>query len=456
MCSEFDSKFSFLELHKTQNQTMSQNNNSPVTRRQAIKTSSVLGAGMIAFPYVMRGQQNAENSLIRVGLVGCGGRGGGAADQALSVPDSNVKLVAVCDAFEDKVKVAARNLAAKHGSKVDLPPERCFVGLDAYKKVIAECDLVILATPPGFRPAQFEEAVKAGKHVFMEKPVCVDAVGARMVLEAAKKADEKGLKVVVGLQRRYDEAYRETYKRVKDGMIGDIIQANVYWNGAGIWWRKREEGMTDFMAQVHNWYHFNYLSGDHICEQHVHNIDVANWFLGETPLSAFGVGGRHFRNADQPSEIFDHFAVNLIYPSGASVASQCRQYPGQGRVSEDFRGTKGWCEKGKITDTKGKVLWKFEGRSTNAYQIEHNELQDCIRKNVPHNDAAYSAESTFSAVLARNAVYTGKELRWDSLIKLNDSIMPVTLAPDMQPPVKANPDGSYTLPNPRDYKIAGT
>jgi len=435
---------------------MSELSLSTVSRRELIKTAGVLSAGMMAFPHVMRGQANSDNSLICVGLVGCGGRGSGAADQTLSVPDSNVKLVAIADAFSVKVESTAKALKAKHGDKVDLPPERCFSGLDGYLKVLEHCDLVILATPPGFRPFHFEAAVNAKKHVFMEKPVCVDAVGARKVLEAAKQADAAGLKVVVGLQRHYQDVYRETYKRVKDGMIGDIIQANVYWNGAGIWWKKREEGMTDFMSQVHNWYHFNYLCGDHICEQHVHNIDVANWFLGETPVSAFGVGGRHFRNPDQPSEIFDHFAVNLIYKSGVSVASQCRQYPGQGRVSEDFRGTKGMCDIGKITDYSGKILWKFDGKSPNPYQVEHNELHDFIRKNIPHNDAYYGATSTFTAVLARNAVYTGKELKWDASLALNDSQMPDHKNPNAIPPVKANADGTYTLPNPRDYKLVGS
>ena len=435
---------------------MSETQSSTVSRRDVIKTAGVFSAGMMAFPYVMRGAPNADNSLIRVGLIGCGGRGSGAADQTLSVPDSNVKLVAIADAFQDKVDAAAKNLKAKHGDKVDLPPERCFSGLDGFKGVFEHCDLVILATPPGFRPLHFDAAIQAGKHVFMEKPVCVDAVGARRVLEAAKAADQKGLKVVVGLQRHYQEVYRETYKRVKDGMIGEIIQGNVYWNGSGIWWRKRKEGLTDVMAQVNNWYHFNYLSGDHICEQHVHNIDIANWFLGETPTSAFGVGGRHFRNADQPSEIFDHFAVNLLYKSGASVASQCRQYPGQGRVSEDFRGTKGLCRIGEISDYKGNIIWKFEGKSPNPYQVEHNELHEFIRKNIPHNDAHYGATSSFSAALARNSVYTGKELKWDTALALNDSQMPDVLDPNGPPPVKANEDGSYTLPNPRDYKLAGS
>jgi myo-inositol 2-dehydrogenase / D-chiro-inositol 1-dehydrogenase len=429
-----------------------------LSRRELIKTAGVVGAGMAAFPYIMRGQANAENSLIRIGLIGCGGRGSGAADQTLSVPGSNVKIVAVADAFLNRVENTVKGLKAKHGDKVAVTPEKMYVGLDGYMKVLQDkdVDMVILATPPGFRPFHFAAAVASGKHVFMEKPVCVDAAGARKVLEAAQEADKKGLKVVVGLQRHYDDKYRETYKRVKDGAIGEILQANVYWNGSGIWWRKREEGMTDVTAQVHNWYHYAYLSGDHICEQHVHNIDVANWFLGETPVSAFGVGGRRVITPDQPSEIFDHFAVNLVYKSGASVASQCRQYPGLGRVSEDFRGTKGICEIGKISDYKGNVVWKYEGKSENPYQVEHNELHQFIRSNTPHNDAYYGATSSFTAALARYAVYTGKELKWDQTLALNDSVMSEKLDPNGAAPVKANADGSLTLPNSRDYKIAGS
>ena len=429
---------------------------SPISRREVLKATTLAGAGMFAAPYILRGQSNADNSLIRVGLIGCGGRGSGAADQTLSVRDSNVKLTAVADVFLKKAEYAAQRLKEKHGEKVDVPAERCFGGLDAYQKVLEHCDLVVMATPPGFRPQHFAAAVNAGKHVFMEKPVCVDAAGAKRVLEAAKEADKRGLKVVVGLQRHYDDRYRETAKRVHDGMIGDIIQANVYWNGGEIWWRKREEGMTDTMAQLHNWYHFAYLSGDHICEQHVHNLDVANWFLGQTPISAFGVGGRQMRYPDKPSQIFDHFALNYIYPSGASVASQCRQYAGQGRVAEDFRGTKGVCEIGKISDYKGNILWKYEGKPANAYQVEHDELHSFIRKNIPHNDAFYGATSSFTAVLGRYAAYTGKELKWDATLALNDSLMPDVIDPEGPAPVKANNDGSYTLPNPRDYKIAGS
>jgi predicted dehydrogenase len=214
--------------------------------------------------------------------------------------------------------------------------------------------------------------------------------------------------------------------------------------------------MTPMMAQIHNWYHFAYLSGDHICEQHVHNLDVANWFLGQTPVSAFGVGGRQVRNPDQPSEIFDHFGINYIYPSGASVASQCRQYPGQGRVSEEFRGTNGICEIGKISSAKGTILWKYEGKAANAYQVEHDELHNFIRKNIAHNDAYYGATSSFTAALGRYAAYTGKELKWDAILALNDSQMPDHIDANTVPPVKPNADGSYTIPNPRDYKITGS
>jgi predicted dehydrogenase len=436
-----------MSANKTQRVTDSQ-----VSRRDVVKTAGLLTAAGVAFPYVSRGAD--ENKLIRIGLVGAGGRGTGAADQTLSVAGSNVKLVAVADAFADKVSRAVTNLGNKHKEKVDVTPDRQFVGLDGYKKIFDHCDLVILATPPGFRPDMFAAAVKAGKHVFMEKPVCVDAAGAKIVLDAAKEADAKGLKVVVGLQRHYAGNYRETAKRIQDGMIGQIISANVYWNGGPIWYRKREEGMTETMFQVHNWYHFCYLSGDHICEQHVHNLDVANWFLGETPSSAFGIGGRQMRPADQPSEIYDHFGINYLYASGASVSSHCRQIPGgQGRVTEEFRGTKGFATPGKITNYKGETIWKYEGKNDNPYQVEHDELHDAIRKNTPLNNAYYGATSSFTAALGRYAAYSGKELKYDEVLKSGHRIFPESIDPNGPAPVKPNADGSYTIPVARDYKM---
>jgi predicted dehydrogenase len=320
--------------------------------------------------------------------------------------------------------------------------------------VLEHCDLVILATPPGFRPFHFEEAVKAGKHVFMEKPVCVDAFGANICMQAAKLADEKKLKVVVGLQRHYDDKYRQTLARVRDGLAGDIIGGQVYWNGGGIWYRGRKPDTTEMQFQVNNWYHFNWLCGDHIVEQHVHNIDIANWVLDRLPESAYGVGGRQNRVPGQSSEIYDHHSVNFTYPGGVRIASQCRQFPGgDGRVNEEFQGTKGFVKIGEITDYKGNVLWKFEGKSDNPYQVEHDELHDAIRNDKPLNNAVYGTTSSFSAVLGRTATYTGKQTGYDDLMKTGFRTMPDSLTWDTIPPVVPDKDGNYPLPMPATYKV---
>ncbi|MFM8434251.1 MAG: Gfo/Idh/MocA family protein, partial [Planctomycetia bacterium] len=294
----------------------------------------------------------------------------------------------------------------------------------------------------------------AGKHVFMEKPVCVDSFGAQVCLTAAKMADEKKLKVAVGLQRRYENRYRETVKRIREGLAGDIIGGQVYWNGSGIWYRDRQPDMTEMQFQVNNWYHFNWMSGDHICEQHVHNIDVANWVLDRLPESAYGVGGRQNRVPGQSSEIYDHHAVNFVYPGGVRIASQCRQFPGgDGRVNEEFQGTKGYVKIGEITDYKGNVLWKFEGKSDNPYQVEHDELHDAIRNDKPLNNAYYGTTSSFSAVLGRTATYTGKQVGYEDLLKTGFRTMPETLTWETTPPVVPDKDGNYPLPMPATYKI---
>ena len=425
-----------------------------LSRREMLAASGVVGAGLASSFSIARADAK-NNDLIRVALIGCGGRGTGAADQTLSVPDSNVKLVAMADAFGDRLKGSLGELKSKHSDKVDVPADRQFVGLDAYKKAIELADLVVLATPPGFRPVHFEAAVKAGKNVFMEKPVCVDAAGARQVLAMAKVADAKKLKVVVGLQRHYQEAYRESLKRLHDGAIGDIISADVYWNGGGIWYRKREPGMTEMQYQVHNWYHFCWLSGDHICEQHVHNLDVANWFLGSPPISAVGFGGRQVRIPGESSEIYDHHAVVYQYPGGIVVNSQCRQFPGVNNVSEVFHGTKGTLMAGHIVDRKGNTVWQHRGRRDgDPYQVEHNELHAAIREDTPLNNAYYGATSTFTAVLGRYATYTGKEWNFADAIKLNHHTMPDSLDWNTTTPTKPDRNGNYRLPMPGDYTLA--
>ena len=424
------------------------------SRRDALKVAGVAGATLAAMRSAH--SQTPSTDLIRVGLIGAGGRGTGAMQQTLSVPGSNVKVTAIADAFEDRIKGALKAVESMK-DKVDVPEERQFKGLDGYKKVLEHCDLVILATPPGFRPFHFEEAVKAGKHVFMEKPVCVDAFGANLCLQSAKLADEKKLKVVVGLQRHYDDKYRQTLARVREGLAGDIIGGQVYWNGSGIWYRNRDPKLqqTECQYQVYNWYHFNWLCGDHICEQHVHNIDVANWFLDKLPESAYGVGGRQNRVPGQPSEIYDHHAVNFVYPGGVRIASQCRQFPGgMDRVNEEFQGTKAFVKIGEITDYSGKVLWKYEGKSDNPYQVEHDELHDAIRNDRPMNNAYYGTTSSFSAVLARTATYTGKEQRYDNVLKSNFRTMPENLTWESTPPVVPDKDGNYPIPMPATYKLA--
>ena len=424
------------------------------SRREFLKGTAAVAGAVAAAGIILPKAYAAGTDLIRIGLIGCGGRGTGAANQALSVPNSNVKLVAMADAFENRLSGALNELGKKHADKLDVPAERKFVGLDAYQKVFEHCDLVILATPPGFRPSHFEAAVAAGKHVFMEKPVCVDSFGARMVLAAAKVADEKKLKVVCGLQRHYQNVYRETLKALKDGIIGDIVSGQVYWNGNGIWYRDRQGDMSEMKFQVHNWYHFNWLCGDHICEQHVHNLDVANWFLGTTPISACGMGGRVDKVKN--TEIFDHHYVEYRYPNGVIINSQCRQIAGtKSDVREEFLGTKGILHIGRATDYKGNVLWKYEGKGDlDPYQVEHNEHQAAIRSDTAINNAYYTADSTFTAILGRSATYTGQEIKWADLMKMEYRTFPKELNWDAATPTKPGADGRYAVPIPGQYKIA--
>ncbi|HLX64158.1 MAG TPA: Gfo/Idh/MocA family oxidoreductase [Planctomycetota bacterium] len=428
------------------------------TRRDFLKGSAAVAGAALAARVIGSRAYAGSDDLIRVGMVGCGGRGSGAANQTLSVPNSKVKIVAMADAFDNKVKGAHGELSKKHGEKVDVPAERMFSGLDAFNKVLEHCDMVILATPPGFRPQHFEAAVNAGKNVFMEKPVCVDSNGARKVLEMAKKADEKGLKVVCGLQRHYQNVYREALKRVQDGIIGDIISAQVYWNQGDIWYRNRDAAQNEIQFQVNNWYHFNWLCGDHICEQHVHNLDVANWFIGAHPISASGMGGR--TDKTRKTEIFDHHYVEFRYPNNIVVNSQCRQIGGtKSDVREEIRGTKGilYLGNGHAVDYKGNTLWKYDNggkRDPDPYQVEHNELHGFIRDNQKVNNAYYTLDSTFTAVLGRTATYSGQEWKWDDLWKKDFGTFPKeapTWSTDL--PNKPDANGNYQIPVPGQYKI---
>ena len=434
------------------------------TRRQFLGTSAA-AAGAAVVPASLSAQVEG-NSTLKLALIGCGGRGTGAASQNLTT--EGTKLVAMADIFKGEgsdptgIESSLAQLSGRHRDKVKVPRNNRFVGFDAYLKAIELADVVILATPPGFRPMMFEAAVEAGKHVFMEKPVCVDAPGFRKVMAAAKKADEKNLKVVVGLQRHYQKKYLETLERVKDGMIGDILSAQIYWNSGGVWVRERRPGDTEMRYQCRNWYYFNWLCGDHICEQHVHNIDVANWFIAaargqETahPVIAQGMGGREVRDgAPKFGEIFDHHCVEFRYEDGIVVNSQCRHQPRTwGKVSEEIIGTNGRAFPGRITDLAGTRTWWRHRGDDNPYQTEHDELLRHIREDKPINNAYYGAVSSMTAVLGRMCTYSGKQIRWEDAVASNRSDFPDVLAWNAPPKVQPNPDGQYPVPVPGATKV---
>ena len=422
------------------------------TRRKFLGTTAAASAGaaVVSLP-IAASAQVAGSDEIKVGLIGAGGRGSGAANQALNV--GGCRLVAVADAFEDRLSGSLNNLRQNHGDKVDVPDNRRHVGFEGYRDVIDQSDLVILTTPPGFRPMHFAAAVEAGKHVFMEKPVSVDSAGTRKVIEAARAADEKGLRVVVGLQRRYQRSYIETLKQVQEGLVGRITSGQVYWNGSGVWVRDRNPNWTEMEYQMRNWYYFNWLCGDHIVEQHIHNIDVANWFLDAFPVSAQGMGGREVRTDKRFGEIYDHHYVEFRYADGTIINSQCRHQPNtHNQVREELVAEGGKIHHGRITDHDGNNLWRHRGDGDpDPYQWEHNVLQEHIREGKPLNDAYHGAYSSFAAVMGRYATYSGREIRWDDALNADVDLMPEEFSFDADPPVLPDENGEYAIAVPGVY-----
>jgi predicted dehydrogenase len=333
--------------------------------------------------------------------------------------------------------------------RVDVPEERKFVGFDAYLKAIPLADVVILSTPPGLRPIHFEEAVKQGKQIFMEKPVATDPAGIQKVLAAAIIAKQKKLNVVVGLQRHYQNSYRELYKR-KD-MIGDIVSASAWWDNDGVWVRERKPGQTEMEYQMRNWYYFNWLCGDHINEQHIHNLDVINWFKGSYPIKAQGMGGREVRKGKDHGEIFDHHFVEYHYADGSVLNSQCRHIKGtMSKVDEMLVGTKGKIYTGaaKIVDHKGNSLYQFDKKKleNDAYQTEHDELFEAVAKGeYKFDNAEYGAKSTMTAILGRMATYSGQVIEWDKAMNSGISLQPDVYSFDALPKSLPNADGFYNV-----------
>ena len=426
------------------------------SRRTFCKNTALLSGAMILPTLQMNAMVNVFNDKkLKVALVGCGGRGTGAAVQALKA-DDNIELVAMADAFEDRLKSSLMNISKEmgEGTKVNVKEKHQFVGFDAAQKAMDLADVVILATPPGFRPQHFEYAINTGKHVFMEKPVATDIPGVRKVLAAAKMAKEKKLNVVVGLQRHYQDSYLAAIDQLKQDKIGKIVSGQVYWNSGGVWVRERQAGQSELEYQMRNWYYFNWLCGDHILEQHIHNIDVANWFIGEHPISAQGMGGRQVRTGKDHGEIFDHHFVEYTYPSGAVIASQCRHQPEtMSRVSEFFQGTKGTVategDKALIKDWDGNTLFEHRGKDDpNPYQVEHIKLFKSIRNGEVIGNAEYGAQSTMSAIIGRMATYSGKVIKWDEAMQSNLSLAPDNLTWNSPAPVQPNAEGRYEIPTP--------
>ncbi len=427
------------------------------SRREFVKKTSLIAGTLATLPFVSKAQyvNTSVDDSIKIALIGCGDRGTGAAMQAL-LTKQNVKLVAMADAFRDRLDRSYKilndpnNEDGNVSDRVSVPEENKFVGFEGYKKAMALADVVILTTPPGFRPIHFEEAVNQGKQIFMEKPVATDPAGIKRVLDAAVIARQKKLNVVVGLQRHYQNSYRELYKKYKEGMIGDIVSAQAWWNNEGVWMNPRKYNQTEMEYQMRNWYYFNWLCGDHIVEQHIHNIDVINWFKGGYPVKAQGMGGREVRKGKDYGEIFDHHYVEFQYADGTMLNSQCRHIKGtMSKVDELIVGTKGsiFCGAANITDRKGKLMYQYDRtKENNPYQSEHDELFAAIaKKEYKYDDAENGAKSTMTAILGRLATYTGQVVEFDKALNSGMTIMPTKFDFNALPPLLPDANGNYPV-----------
>jgi predicted dehydrogenase len=401
------------------------------TRRTFLKTSGSVTAGSaLALNFITSKSTFAQNSdTLKVGLIGCGGRGTGAANQALQA-DDNVILTAMADTFEDRINNSLKNLKKERGDKIQVTPENQYVGFDGYKKVIAsDVDVVILTTPPCFRPAMLEEAVKAGKHVFCEKPMAVDAQGIRRVLAAAQIAKEKKISLVSGFCWRFHIPKREIIQRIHDGDIGDVHTVYSTYNTGTLWSVPYEEGWTLMTKQMRNWLYYNWLSGDHIVEQGVHSIDMGSWAMADMqPISVMATGGRQVRTDEIYGNIYDHFAVEYAYKNGAKAFHFCRQ---QKNCSRSYH-VEVWGTKGKaiidvirrIDEIKGENPWRYRGDGNNMYQQEHDDLFDSIRSGNLINDGEWMAQSNMLAIMGRMAAYTGQTISYEDALKSKEVIGP--------------------------------
>lgn len=408
------------------------------TRRDFVQTGAAAVAGL-ALPvrpvFAARSPGRHAADTIRIGLIGCGGRGTGAVHDCITSSE-RIELVAIGDLFPDRL-ASCRAELAKAGAEepgfaghIKVTDDRAFSGFDAYAKVLAsDIDLVVIATPPAFRPLHVAAAVDAGKHIFMEKPVAVDPAGVRSIIASSERAAVKGLAIVSGTQRRHQAAYIETIRRLADGAIGDIVAGQVYWNQGGLWMHPRKPEWTDMEWQLRNWLYFTWASGDHIVEQHIHNLDVANWVLGRHPVKAVGNGGRQWRTDPAYGHIYDHFSVDFDYGDGVHVHSMCRQIDATAaHVGEHFVGTKGEADPQGTIRQRGAAAteWRFEApaEAVSPYVQEHADLIAGIRSGKLPNEGRRVAESTLTAILGREAAYTGREITWEEILNAPLDLVP--------------------------------
>ena len=431
-------------------------NRSSNSRRGFLKTGAATLVGGTLFNSLPVGVYAQTGKTIKVGLVGCGGRGTGAAFEALQASPT-VKLVAMGDAFSDMLSGSYAKLAAEFKDQVDVPANRRFVGLDAYAKVIAECDAVILATPPPFRPAHFEEAINAGKHVFMEKPLAVDVPGYKMIIETGKKAEAKKLNVVVGLQNRYDTSYNAMMGKIREGMLGDIVSVDVYYNVGAPKINARKAGQTELEYQLRNWRYFNWLWGGQLAGQAIHQIDVINWLMQDYPNIASGIGGRQLFNGPNQGNTFDHQYVEYIYSNGVRMHVQCRNMDNcDVRQGFYIRGTKGYAdERSRIFTLDNQIAWRYRDSDEPdaSSQLEQNIFFNAVANGPYINNTEYGAKSTLTTIMGRMATHSGQPVKLEEALASELSIVPDNLRWDSKMPDHPDANGNYEIPVPGKTRV---
>jgi predicted dehydrogenase len=442
---------------------MAMSENNSILNGVAVGTLGVAGA--------MASKAWAQGSgKIKIGLLGCGGRGNGALRQCLDA-DPGVEVIAMADLFESQVRRSRERIMRedKYKGRVKIDDDHMFWGFDCHEKLAkCEADLLLMATAPAFRGRQMLAAVNAGKHIFTEKPVATDPEGCRQVMEASRIAKEKGLAIVCGTQRRHEFNRVELMKRIHDGQIGELVGGQCYWYGGGIWYRGAQEGMSELEWQCHNWYHFNWLSGDQICEQHIHNIDIMNWCFDGPPAKFTALGGRAWRSHNESQikaakevcqkytgseegwekyngDIWDHVFAELEYPNGARCLSFSGHSPGTGRGDEKIVGTKGTSDcNSRIS---GENAWQYQGQRVNGMDQEHIDLIQSIRSGNPLNEGQRIAESTLTAIGARMSAFTGRTFSWKWLLNSKLSLVPT------QDQMKPGPGVFHAIASGRDNLV---